>query len=360
MKNRILNITKNQLLGVIILGSLGYMTFSIIPFLTAEVFVNPYEWIFYFDFEYYKDKPLDMIKHLITVLYTYSLSFLVVFYMVYIRKYTFPLLSSKGGMFIMMLDGNNAKILRLTTTKYKYFEYNNGIYFLPDKIPILLNDHKKLLLIYFVNNNRPINEWNITKDHMEIQLNRVFDHITHFTAKVSKPKTFWATYPRNINKAYTLTIDNNGNIEYIKDNPTSNHVFNVGKTKLRIILQKSEESIVLGSTTSNINPTLTIENISIPLQLQEQISQTVLLKKLPIYLGVRLNMLDPFATYELMSMRKHYINLVKYFVGDKKGIIIPLLMILLIIIIILIFAPQFINQLAPQPQPPSQPIQPSG
>jgi hypothetical protein len=163
-------------LGLVAMGYYVYYLFAN-NMLSIEPFLKPEQLIFMYspaDLPYYQSNPTVFMQSLLTVIHFWLLIAGVIVYFAVIRQLfnPFPL---DSGIYILMLDADKLKVLRLKNTTSKVFVYKNKAYFLPRQA--LKSEGNALYLLYMSNLSRALGNLTITLEEYQSSLDDTMEYL---------------------------------------------------------------------------------------------------------------------------------------------------------------------------------------
>jgi hypothetical protein len=367
-----IRISSNLILYIVtILGlaGLGYYVYYLITnnMLSLEPFLKPEQLIFMYsphDLPRYQENTTLFMQSLLTVIHFWVAIAAVILYFTVITQLfnPFPL---DSGIYILMLDADRLKVLKLKSTTSKVFIYNKKAYFLPKQA--LRSEGNALYLLYMSNLSRALGNLTITMDDYQSSLDDTLEYLLSEEKRINKVSSVRQFYPRDLLKRnYNLYIENDkivirhdltqgrkghfkvtrfvrANI-YVAESFLSSES-KEGKEEDMITSSKEmkdivESKIVARLITENMVEEIPLANIAIPDRsgrLQQQAVRSKGFYRIVQYIESDMQLLNPALVYDILSYRKFLQELPKYFIGFSIGALPLILIIVAVLIATLIF-----------------------
>jgi hypothetical protein len=356
-----IRISSNLILYIVtILGlaGLGYYVYYLIMnnMLTLEPFMKPEQLIFMYsphDLPRYQENTTLFMQSLLTVIhFWFAIAAVIVYFAVITQLFNpFPL---DSGIYILMLDADRLKVLKLKSTTSKVFIYNKKAYFLPKQA--LRSEGNALYLLYMSNLSRALGNLTITMDDYQSSLDDTLEYLLSEEKRVNKVSSVRQFFPRDLLKRnYNLYIENDkivirhdltqgrkghfkvtrfvrANI-YVAESFLSSESKEGEEENDREMKDIVESKIVARLITENMVEEIPLANIAIPDRSGRLQQQAVRSKG--FYRIVQL--LNPALVYDILSYRKFLQELPKYFIGFSIGALPLVLIIVAVLIATLIF-----------------------
>jgi len=359
-----IRISSNLILYIVtILGlaGLGYYVYYLIisNMLTIEPFMKPEQLIFMYspyDLPRYQENPTLFMQSLLTVIHFWVAIAAVVLYFTVITQLfnPFPL---DSGIYILMLDADRLKVLRLKSTTSKVFIYNKKAYFLPKQA--LRSEGNALYLLYMSNLSRALGNLTITMDDYQSSLDDALEYLLSEEKRINRVSSVRQFYPRDVLKRnYNIYIENDRIVirhdltqgrkghfkvtRFVRCNIYVAESFLASESKEDISKEMKdivESKIVARLVTENMVEEIPLANIAIP-DRSGRLQQAVKAKgfyKIVQYIESDMQLLNPALVYDILTYRKFLQELPKYFVGFSIGALPLILIIVAVLIAVLIF-----------------------
>jgi hypothetical protein len=365
-----IRISSNLILYIVTiagLAGLGYYVYYIIMnnMLTIEPFLKPEQLIFMYsphDLPKHQENPMLFMKSLLTAIHFWIAIAAVVLYFTVIAQLfnPFPL---DSGIYILMLDADRLKVLRLKSTTSKVFIYNKKAYFLPKQA--LRSEGNALYLLYMSNLSRALGNLTITMDDYQSSLDDTLEYLLSEEKRVNRVGGVRQFFPKDVLKRnYNIYIENDkvvirhdltqgrkGHFKitrfvrcniYVAESFLSSSESKegdeeyIGKEMRDIV----ESKIVARLVTENMVEEIPLANITIPDRSGGRLQQTMKAKgfyKIVQYIESDMQLLNPALVYDILSYRRFLQELPKYFIGFSIGALPLVLIIVAVLIATLIF-----------------------
>jgi hypothetical protein len=367
-----IRISSNLILYIVtILGfaGLGYYVYYLIMnnMLTIEPFMKPEQLIFMYspyDLPKYQENPTLFMQSLLTVIHFWVTIAAVVLYFTVITQLfnPFPL---DSGIYILMIDADRLKVLKLHSTTSKVFIYNKKAYFLPKQA--LRSEGNALYLLYMSNLSRALGNLTITMDDYQSSLDDTLEYLLSEEKRINKVSSVRQFFPRDVLKRnYNLYIYNDKIVirhdltqgrkghfkvtRFVRCNIYVAESFLASESKEgeeeNMITRSSKEmkdivesKIVARLVTENMVEEIPLANIAVP-DSSGRLRQAMKAKgfyKIVQYIESDIQLLNPALVYDILTYRKFLQELPKYFIGFSIGALPLVLIIVAVLIAVLIF-----------------------
>jgi hypothetical protein len=363
-----IRISSNLILYIVTvlgLAGLGYYVYYLIMnnMLTIEPFLKPEQLIFMYspyDLPKYQENPTLFIQSLLTVIHFWvAIAAVVIYFTVITQLFNpFPL---DSGIYILMIDADRLKVLKLHSTTSKVFIYNKKAYFLPKQA--LRSEGNALYLLYMSNLSRALGNLTITMDDYQSSLDDTLEYLLSEEKRINKVSSVRQFFPRDVLKRnYNLYIYNDKIVirhdltqgrkghfkvtRFVRANIYVAESFLASESKegkeeenTREMKDIVESKIVARLVTENMVEEIPLANIAIP-DRSGRLQQAMKAKgfyKIVQYIESDIQLLNPALVYDILTYRKFLRELPKYFIGFSIGALPLVLIIVAVLIAVLIF-----------------------